>query len=439
MKNILRLIRKDFVRFLNDKPAVLLTFIVPMVLIIIFGNIFGGSGGPRGKAAIILVNQSNSAVSKLIETKLDSTKSLRPIKTFVAENGKDTIRFDEETAKEWVTTGRIAAAVIMRKDFFTDTTSSIKFKFYYDPRNDIESSIIQGNLQQTIYSQIPRVMPVLLQRRVVNKIGEVKSNEFVKSVGKIGEKFFNVDADSIEYALTKIDSVELSKPLSASESDKDLMHGLIAFDTEQLVGKKITNPGLTRTVGGWAIMFLLFSLTGAATSMFEEKQEGTLKRLLCMPLTRAQILWSKYIYSILLGMIQLLVLFTFSWIFFDVAIFSNFFNLLIVMFASAAAAVSFGMLITSIASTLSQASGFSTLFILIMSAVGGSWFPVSLLPDWMQYASKATLTYWSVEAFLQVLWRQASFSAIAVNVIILLVIAALINSYALVRFRKGWI
>jgi len=187
------------------------------------------------------------------------------------------------------------------------------------------------------------------------------------------------------------------------------------------------------------MMFLLFSLTGAATSMFEEKQEGTLKRILCMPISRSQILWSKYLYSIMLGLVQLMVLFFFSWILFDVSVFSNFGNLMIVMVASAAAAVSFGMAITSVAKTLSQASGFSTLFILVMSALGGSWFPVSLLPDWMQHLSKATITYWSVEAFLQVLWRQADFMAILPNVLVLLLIALLINSYALIRFQKGWI
>ena len=185
-------------------------------------------------------------------------------------------------------------------------------------------------------------------------------------------------------------------------------------------------------------MFLLFSLTGASTSLFEERSEGTLKRLLCMPIKRTHILWSKYIYTMLLGIVQLYVLFIFSWLLFKVDVFSNFGNLFIVIAASSAAAVSFGMLITSMANSLSQASGLSTLFILMMSAIGGSWFPITLLPDWMQTISKMTLTYWSVEAFLQVLWRHSSFSGIATNVLVLLSIAFVVNYYSLLRFkRKG--
>ena len=49
---------------------------------------------------------------------------------------------------------------------------------------------------------------------------------------------------------------------------------------------------------------------------------------------------------------------------------------MIVILASASAAVAFGMIITAYSKSLAQANGIATLFILIMSALGGSWFPV---------------------------------------------------------------
>lgn len=434
MKTVVKLIIKDIIRFLNDKPSLLLTFIVPIILIVIFG----GSGSPRGKSEVILVNKSNSIVARLIESKLDSSKAIKVVKTYLSEQEGQLIKFNETSARKWITTGKVSAAIIMDMDFFTDTSSSIKFKFLYDPKNQIESSIIQGNIQQIIYSEIPRLMPLLSQRKIIKKLGNTKATEFAHLVGSVAEKYFDIKADSVYKAITSVDSAQLYNSSSNASLERNMMNNLIKFESEQLVGKDIVNPGLTRSVGGWAIMFLLFTLTGAATSMFEEKQEGTLKRLLCMPVTRTQILISKYLYSMILGLIQLFVLFTFSWIIFGVQIFSNFGNLLIVMIASVAAAVSFGMLITSVAKTLQQASGYSTLFILVMSALGGSWFPVSLLPEWMRYASKATLTYWSVEAFLQVLWRQSNFSGVVYHILILISIALLVNLYALIRFRRGW-
>ena len=156
-----------------------------------------------------------------------------------------------------------------------------------------------------------------------------------------------------------------------------------------------------------------------------------------MPVTRTEILLSKYFFSMAIGIIQLMVLFIFSWAIFDVDIFSNFFNLIIVIFVSASAAVSFGMIITSHATSLSQANGIAALLILVMSALGGSWFPTFLFPDWMQVIAKFTLTYWSVEAFQQILWRQAELSSITFNIIILIIISIVFNSYAIARFNRG--
>jgi len=95
------------------------------------------------------------------------------------------------------------------------------------------------------------------------------------------------------------------------------------------------------------------------------------------------------------------------------------------------------MLITSFSKSLSQANGIATILILIMSAIGGSWFPVFLLPDWMQVISKTTITYWSVDGFLQVLWRHAPLSGIAINIVVLLGIAIIVNGIALYRFKRG--
>jgi ABC-2 type transport system permease protein len=121
-----------------------------------------------------------------------------------------------------------------------------------------------------------------------------------------------------------------------------------------------------------------------------------------------------------------------------VDIFSNIINLAFVILVSAAAAVAFGMIITASTKSLAQANGIATLFILIMSALGGSWFPVSLFPEWMQVVSKFTLTYWSVEAFLQVLWRNASIGDIVFPYIVILVgIAVIANLIALHLFKKN--
>ncbi|MBN1302318.1 MAG: ABC transporter permease [Melioribacteraceae bacterium] len=432
MNNIINLLKKDFIRFIKDKTAVLLTFAVPAVLIVIFGNIFGGSGNSRGKLPVIFVNESNYSIAAKVEEKLDSSGSLRLVREYW-DDGRDTVlAYDTETAKRHIKEGKISTALVIPSDFMSDTSTSIKVQIYYDPKNEIESSIIQGSLQQVIMGSIPELFPQIMNNQINDQIGIEKNKEFQNELADIISETFKVEKDLI---LNQSDSVSVFN--FGSSGENNFINDLIKIENIQLVGQEVKNPGVTRIVGGWAMMFLLFSLTGAATSLFEEKQEGSLKRLLCMPVKRSEIIWSKYIFSIFVGMLQLSVLFLFAWVLFDVDIFSNFLNLMIVILVSAAAAVSFAMIITATTSSLQQANGIATLIIMVMSAIGGSWFPVSFLPDWMQVISKFTLTYWSIEAFLQVLWRDGDIASIALHLGILTTIAVVVNYYAILLFKKG--
>lgn len=438
MKNIILLIRKDLIRFLADKPAVLLTFLVPAVLILIFGSIFGGGEGSRGKIPIIVVNTSHNEAAEMLVAELDSSETLRSVKNFTDENGK-VIEINEEKAIDLIKNGSYPAALILPENFMSDTSISLNLKYYYDPRNEIESQLIQGTIQKTIFTKIPSLFPELLKRQADQYLGLDSANSFRSDMAKTIAGYFGADTSEILESMTNFDiSKILSNEDSTGESSGgEFLSSLINFETKQLVGNEVKNPGVTRIVGGWAIMFLLFTLTGASISIFEEKQEGSLKRIFCMPITRSQFLWAKYIYSILLGIVQLSVLFLFAYFLYDVDIFSNFGNLMLVVIASSASAVAFAMIITAFSKSMAQANGISTLFILIMSALGGSWFPVSLFPGWMQALSKYTLTYWSVEAFLQVLWRDAGFAELLFPYLAILIGIAIIANYAaLYLFKK---
>jgi ABC-2 type transport system permease protein len=72
-----------------------------------------------------------------------------------------------------------------------------------------------------------------------------------------------------------------------------------------------------------------------------------------------------------------------------------------------------------------------------MSAIGGAWFPTSLMPEFIQKLSKLTLVYWAMEGFSQVLWANASFTELLPTLGILGGITAVVMSVALWRFNRG--
>jgi ABC-2 type transport system permease protein len=95
------------------------------------------------------------------------------------------------------------------------------------------------------------------------------------------------------------------------------------------------------------------------------------------------------------------------------------------------------MFLASFTKTSAQANGLGTLLILTMSAVGGSWFPVSMMPETIQFFSKFTITYWSIEGFLAVLWRGSGFMEILPYLGMLLGIGIVINVISYINFKRG--
>ncbi len=435
MKTILKLIKKDYILFWHDKPAVGLTFLVPIVLIYIFGSIFSGGGSPQG-IRLAFINSSNATVAKKIETALDTSSTFQLIKTYTNDQGKK-VTFDTNSVKDFIRRGNASAALVIPADAFTDTSTSLRLKFYYDPKNNIEMQMIQGLLTQTIMTEIPSVFISSMQRKAEGYLGMEKGSNFNKQIASVISKYYKVDTAEIlhgmQFAYT--DSVDSDTSRKAG----NFFSNILQMDKKQLVGANVTSPDATRSVGGWAVMFLLFTLTGTSTSLFDESKSGVILRILSSPISRVQILWSKYLYNISLGCIQLFVLFFLGYLLFNINIFSNFLNLVLMIIAASAASTAFGMLLAAFCKTAAQANGLGTFLVLTMSAVGGAWFPTFILPPFIQVISKLTIVYWAVEGFLKVLWNGYGFIDILPYLGALIGIAAVVNLVSLWKFKRGTI
>ena len=74
---------------------------------------------------------------------------------------------------------------------------------------------------------------------------------------------------------------------------------------------------------------------------------------------------------------------------------------------TAAAAAALGLVLATLARSRGQLSGFSTILILTMSALGGSMFPRFLMSERMQKVGLLTFNAWALDGYLKVFWRNA--------------------------------
>lgn len=411
----------------------MLTFLVPLLLMFIFGSIFGGgNSGPQG-IPIAVLNQSTSDVAKRIISTLDTMKSFQVVKSYKDDQGKERT-FDTTSIKEYVRDGKATAAVVFPVDAYSDTSTGLNLKFYYDPKNEIEIQTVQGLIQQAVFSQFPSIIAQTGFRQAERLLGTDSGSKFNKGLASLFQKYFKVDTSIFlnpqRWRASRADS-------DTAQSRSNFMNNIVRIDREQVVGEQVKNQWATRSVGGWAMTFLLFALTASSASLFDERKSGVMVRILASPVSRIHILWSKYLFNMSLGILQLLFMFLLGWIMFQVDIFSNFLALMLIIFSASIACTSFGMLLAAFSKTRQQAQGLGTMLILTMSAIGGAWFPTSFMPATIQFFSRLTFVYWAMDGFLQVLWRGVGVSGILPHIGILIGIGAIVNIVSVWQFQRG--
>jgi ABC-type multidrug transport system permease subunit len=200
---------------------------------------------------------------------------------------------------------------------------------------------------------------------------------------------------------------------------------------------KETNFGLIQAVAGTAIMMLLFSIAEIGGGLLEEKEGGTLKRLLYSPIRPSAILFGKMTAALIIAVLQLLIMFLFAWLAFGLPIFDDIPSLLTLIFSVAFAVASFGIFLVAIAKSRKQLSGLSSIIILTMSAIGGSMIPLFIMPPIMQKIAVVSVNYWGIQGFYDIFARHLSFTEILPRVFVLLGIGLVMSCISLKLFKKN--
>jgi ABC-2 type transport system permease protein len=184
--------------------------------------------------------------------------------------------------------------------------------------------------------------------------------------------------------------------------------GLVGVKVVDVLGQAKANPVIAFYAAATAVMFLLFACAnGAGGSLLEEVENGTLDRLLSSNLTMSGLLAGKWLSFVLLGVLQVSVMFLWGWLVFRLELWSHLPGFILMTLLTAAAAAAFGLLLGTLCRTRGQLQGLSTTVILLMSAVGGSMFPRFLMSEGLQTAGLFTFNAWALDGYQKVFWRDA--------------------------------
>ena len=159
---------------------------------------------------------------------------------------------------------------------------------------------------------------------------------------------------------------------------------------------------LDRLMPGVIVMFLGFAVMFSAQTMVEERQAGTLERLLTTRLGINELFIGKFLAGVLRATVQALVLLSLAFAALRVGDAPDFVEVLVFSVLVAAAVSAVGLVIGSTARTRDQAIWSAVFFNMFMVVFGGTFFdvgtdgPLSLL-------SKFTINHYAIDAMYRIL------------------------------------
>jgi len=185
---------------------------------------------------------------------------------------------------------------------------------------------------------------------------------------------------------------------------------------------------------GLAIFFLFFTVQFGVNGLLEERNNGTLSRLLAAPIRRPMILVGKMLTAFLLGMVSMIILAVATTLMFG-AEWGNPIGVLILIFSGVVSAMGIMAIVAGFARTAEQAGTFAGIIGVVLGFLGGTFFPIAQAGGLLAKLRFLTPHAW----FMQGLGDLAggNLADIVPSVLALLLFGLVAGSVAMLRLGRG--
>jgi ABC-2 type transport system permease protein len=195
-----------------------------------------------------------------------------------------------------------------------------------------------------------------------------------------------------------------------------------------------TQAGFGQSVPGMATMFAMFMVFTGMGNLLIERKNWTLQRLVTLPITRGQILGGKILMYFSLGMLEFLIVFAMG-ILLGVNFGRDPLALILVMVAFCLCSAALTFAISTALRSEMQGWAMVNLLGLTLAPLGGAWWPLDVVPEFMRTVGHLSPVAWAMDSFQLLIFEQAGLADVAGNIAVLLVAAVVLFAVAIWRFK----
>jgi ABC-2 type transport system permease protein len=239
------------------------------------------------------------------------------------------------------------------------------------------------------------------------------------------------DPDSIGRAVQ-----EIMAGLFATQGGTGEESAVIGFDIENIGEVEAGNPG-DYVIPGYLVMFVFFAAAITAETIVRERQNHTLERLLASSVRWESILGGVFVGTFIRGLIQIIIFWVAGILIFKIDLGVAPAAVIILSVLMVIMSSAFAVMLSTLVKTQRSAGSLATVTALILAPLGGCWWPLFILPKWLQDVAKISPHAWANTGFNKLMLFGAEFNAVIPEMLALVGFAVVFAVIAVWRFRTS--
>ena len=397
---ILAMLRVMTLGLLRDRGALVLAFVLPPAIFVIFASIFSATTSDKLELKVAVAQLSSTLASQRLEGALRQEPTFEVI---------GTVGLNRADVEGLVKQGAADVGLVIRGEI--DDTGAAPLEVLVEPSKLMAGSIVSGRVQELVARRLP---DLLLSRTAIT---------FQSVVGTFTPEQSARLAAAIEAG------AQITEQQVATNAP-----GLVA--TASVGSSDSSGATVTYYAGAVAILFLLFASLQSAATLIEERNSGIIDRIAVGPGGSAVVVMGKLLFLTIQGVIQVGLIFIVAQLVYGVDVTRRLDLWLLITVAAALGASGLALAVATACTTKQQAQTVSTFVVLICSAVGGSMVPRFMMPEFLQAIGRFTPNTWAIEAYYGVFWRHETLSDVIPEIVSLVAMAVVGTVSALIVSRR---
>jgi ABC-2 type transport system permease protein len=382
MKIIWAICRFELKRLFDDRKQLFLVIALPLVFAYVFGNV-----SSQGTVKI--------PVAFVDEDQTDSSKEM--MKRIAANDLLDLQEMSQEQAEKQVKDQKAAGYIVVPKG--------------------LEKQLLAGEKAVVRFkTDSNRVTGAAFDQAIRDALASLSID--AKAAGVLVEHNKGLQQTQ---AYTEI----LKEPIQKTD-----IHTITVSKLSE--SQKLSS--MNRSSIGFTMMFIMYSMMSATGVFLYAKQQGIWYRTMSMPVTRRQIILGYLLSFFVMGWVQMGIIMAITSYWFDVQ-WGDPLSVFALVSALLLSVIGLGLFLAGYVKTLQQQSALSTVFVLSSCMLGGAFWPIEIVPDFMKTIAHFVPQYWALDGFTEIVARGGGIADILQPILILLGVAVVFLALGVRRIR----